>query len=327
MIHGGNVWEGGRPGAWLDFSANLRPEGPPQWAMDAMEKALDCVRYYPDRAMRDARAGLAAYAGVREENILPTCGGIAAIDLAMSLGSGPVRVERVTFGEYATRARAHGRAVVFCDEPCRAGDTMVLCNPNNPTGFARSREEIKSLFDRARAENWSLVVDEAFIDYCPECSARDMACEGLTIVGSLTKILGVPGVRLGYVCGPAEAIAKMEAAALPWQLNALAAALAGEVPRHMDEMRRDAEMNTQRREAFSLALHNLGARVLPSRANFLLCDFGRDMTAAVQALKDKGILVRTCASFGLSPAHIRLAVKTEEENQRLTGELERCLRS
>ena len=61
--HGGNVWQGGRPGDWLDFSASLRPEGPPEWAMQAMREGLSQARYYPDREMRRAREALAEYPG------------------------------------------------------------------------------------------------------------------------------------------------------------------------------------------------------------------------------------------------------------------------
>ena len=61
MKHGGNVWEGGQPDRWLDFSANLRPEGPPDWVMDTMRDALTDARFYPDRALTQAREGLAAY--------------------------------------------------------------------------------------------------------------------------------------------------------------------------------------------------------------------------------------------------------------------------
>ena len=53
--HGGNVWDGGGPEQWLDFSANLRPEGPPEWVMQAMKDALGDTRYYPDRSMTAAR--------------------------------------------------------------------------------------------------------------------------------------------------------------------------------------------------------------------------------------------------------------------------------
>ena len=45
MIHGGGVWETGDPAEWLDFSANLRPEGPPDWVKEALYASVsDTVR-------------------------------------------------------------------------------------------------------------------------------------------------------------------------------------------------------------------------------------------------------------------------------------------
>ena len=93
MRHGGNVWEG-QPADWLDFSANLRPEGTPAWVMDTMRAALSQACYYPDRAMRAARAGLALYLGVDESCVLPTAGGAAAIDLTLGVRRGAVHVQR-----------------------------------------------------------------------------------------------------------------------------------------------------------------------------------------------------------------------------------------
>ena len=90
MRHGGNVWEG-QPADWLDFSANLRPEGTPAWVMDTMRAALSQACYYPDRAMRAARAGLALYLGVDESCVLPTAGGAAAIDLTLGVRRGADR--------------------------------------------------------------------------------------------------------------------------------------------------------------------------------------------------------------------------------------------
>ena len=60
MRHGGNVWDEARPGDWLDYSANLRPEGTPEWVLETMRRAIVDTRSYPDRQMRAARAGLAA---------------------------------------------------------------------------------------------------------------------------------------------------------------------------------------------------------------------------------------------------------------------------
>ena len=322
MRHGGNVWGEGKPEMWLDFSANLRPEGAPHWVMHAMQEALCDTRYYPDRTMRATRKGLAAYAGAAPEYILPTAGGAAAIDLALSMGCGAVYVLPATFGEYAERAAVHGRAVSVWQGGCAPGDTLVLCNPNNPTGEAMTRQQVISLFEHVRSCGGELIVDEAFIDFSPECSVRRDVQPGLTVVGSLTKTLCIPGVRLGYVCAAPERIREIERRALPWSVSALASAVAAKLPEHLDEIRADAAKNTLRREAMMAALRALGARVMPSFANFVLADFGRDMTDAAARLKEKGILVRTCASFGLPPCVWRLAVRTEEENARLIACLE-----
>ena len=77
-------------------------------------------------------------------------------------------------------------------------------------------------------------------------------------------------------------------------------------------------LNDTRREAFAAALADIGARVCPSDANFLLCDFGRDMRPDIERLREMGLLVRPCGMFpGLTHGHVRLCVRTEGENVRL----------
>lgn len=313
MRHGGNVWEQGNPADWLDFSANLRPEGTPQWVRDVMRDALKEACYYPDRKMRAARRGLAAYAGVPEECILPTAGGASAIDLAMTLDSGRVILHPPTFGEYAERAKVHGRKVVF-DAKVKKGDTRVQCNPNNPTGKALSHEEMEEILQDTLSRGGRMLADEAFIDFCPECSLRDMIQPGLVITGSLTKSLCIPGVRLGYVLSDAKTISVLEEKALPWSLNMLASAVCAALPEYLDELKQDRLLNEGRRARFEAQLKLLGAKPLPSSSNFLLVDFGQDMTETAVWLKTQAVLVRTCASFGLSANWLRLAVKSEEEN-------------
>jgi len=318
MKHGGNVWSGTSPDQWLDFSANLRPEGPPDWVKSVTAASLGHARYYPDRAMTAAREGLAAYAGVPAECILPTAGGAAAIDLVLSLRWSRVLIDPPTFGEYAERAMVHSLPVCHVqDTAVEAGDLRVVCNPNNPTGNVLTPKEILSLHDTIRQNGGALLVDEAFIDYCPEYTVRPHVQTGLIVVGSLTKILCIPGVRLGYICAEPHVIDRLARTALPWQLNMLASAIAAELPHHLDEMRRDAELNRLRREKLARGLTALGASVSPSHANFLLAAFLHDMTRAAERLRAQGILVRTCGSFGLSGHVLRVAVRTEEENARL----------
>ena len=189
--------------------------------------------------------------------ILPTAGGAQAIDLALSLDAGRVLVQVPTFGEYAERARARGRAVAAWAE-AQPGDTAVLCNPNNPTGEARASAQVLADFAALREKGASLMVDEAFIDYCPECTVRSQVQPGLTVVGSLTKILCIPGVRLGYVCAAPETIHALEGRMLTWSLNSFAAAIAAELPRHVEEMAADAAATDARREAFARCVDGYG---------------------------------------------------------------------
>lgn len=327
MRHGGGVWETGNPAEWLDFSANLRPEGPPAWVEEAIREAGRHVRYYPDPEMRRAGEGLARFLGMPEACVLPAAGGTAAIDLALSLSDGPVWTRPPTFGEYAERAAVRGRAPEPWTGKPRKGGTLVICNPNNPTGEAADREELLRLRNQLSAAGGELLVDEAFIDYCPERSLRGSIGPGLTIAGSMSKILGIPGIRLGYVCAAPETIRRLRRRALPWALDAFAAEIAARLPGHEAETRADAALNAERRKAFAKQLREAGAEVYPSESNFLLADFRRDMSGAAARLRSRGILVRTCGSFGLPESFWRLAVRTEAENARLIKELEDILRA
>ena len=325
VIHGGGVWDAGNPADWLDFSANLRPEEPPEWVTDALRSTLGDIRFYPDLNMTRARRGLAAFTGLPEAQILPTAGGTAAIDLALSHLKGCVYTEEHPFGEYIRRAEANGRRHTVWDGSFAAGDTLILANPDNPSGRVRTREEMLSLYDKLRCGGAEMVADEAFIDYCPEHSLRRHIAPGLIIAGSLTKILGIPGVRLGFLCADPETVHTLQERMLPWSLSAQASEIAARLPEHKDEIRKDAETNRRRREAMAGRLEALGAAVAPSGSNFLLADFHRDMIGAAEMLKAQGILVRTCASFGLGNRFLRLAVRTEKENERLINALEEIL--
>jgi threonine-phosphate decarboxylase len=98
--------------------------------------------------------------------------------------------------------------------------------------------------------------------------------------------------------------------------------VAAALPGHGAEFREIRRLNTVRREAFAAALAAIGVKAHPSDANFLLCDFGRDMRPEIERLRERGILVRPCGMFpGLTHGHVRLCVRTEGENGRLVAAL------
>ena len=321
MAHGGQVWQGGDPDKWLDFSANLRPEGPPDWVIDALNEAIDDARYYPDVAMAREVSGLAEYLKLPKECVLPTAGGMAAIELAIRALGGDVRTAPPTFLEYQAAARR--------GDDAGTGFVRVLCNPNNPTGAALSRDEVLAVLAQTEAQGGKLIVDEAFVFCCPERSVANMVVHhpALIVVGSLTKSLCIPGVRLGYVCAYPDVMQGLTDKQPPWTLNCLAVHVLRALAGHADVLEADACFNRQRRARFVQRLGELGLRVYPSEANFVLVDMRQPAEPIAAALKERGILVRECMDFvGIDDGqHLRLAVKTNEQNAWLCAALEALL--
>ena len=340
MTHGGDVWQGGRPGDWLDFSANLRPEGPPEWVCAAMRAALEEAAFYPDPTMAAARRGLSEYLELDLECVLPTAGGISAIDLVSGLPASDVLLPEPCFGEYEALAavkntRVRRVSLLNADGVGGLADTLAggslvwLCNPMNPTGRTFDASEIGALLDAVEAAHGWLAVDEAFIGYCPERSVRRWVAsrERLIVVGSLTKLLGIPGVRLGYVCAQPSVLKDMRKRQLTWELNCFAASVARALPDNRRELLNEAEVNRRRRERLRAELEALGARVYPSGAPFLLASFPCPVAPIAEKLREKRILVRQCLDFpGIDDGrHLRLAVKTEAANERLIKALKEAL--
>lgn len=333
-MHGGNVWQGADPAAWLDYSANIRPGGAPEWVRRAMEGAIDQSAYYPQLSMARAKAALAAYLELPPDCVQPTAGGISAIDLASRLPVDAMVICTPCFGEYAQLCARNGQKIEFvsllqgehgfaapaeCLEPVLRGNRCVwLCNPLNPVGMAFSREELTALLALVEERDCWLVVDEAFVDFCPGNTVRDLipTHPRLLVTGSMTKALGIPGVRLGYLCAAPALLAGLTPQQLSWELNCFAEAVLLELPQHRAELEADARENARRREVFRRALEELGLYVYPSQANFLLVDFQRPVLPVQQALEQHKILVRPCMDFaGLQDGkHLRLAVKDDAAN-------------
>ena len=367
MNHGGNVWQGGAPSDWLDYSANLRPEGAPRWVRDALTAGMANIRFYPDPTMRRARQALAEYLDLDAAQVLPTAGGISAIDLTAQLPASGALLATPCFGEYEMLCARHGLPVhkatllrerheidavvrvaftpphaTLPRERHEIGDPaaqlkdalfegalVYLCNPLNPVGAAFTRGQVENLLDQVEdAKGW-LVVDEAFIEYCPRHSVVELIAHHprLLVTGSMTKILGVPGVRLGYLCGQPEVINQLSGRQITWELSCFAEAVACALPEHRADILADGETNARRREHLRARLEKLGIFVYPSEAAFVLADFGRPVAPLVKYLKEKHILVRECMNFdGLDDGrHLRLAVKDEQSNERLLQALREAM--
>jgi histidinol-phosphate/aromatic aminotransferase/cobyric acid decarboxylase-like protein len=265
------------PGEILDLSVSLNPDAPDVVAMAA--RRLESLRHYPNRGA--ATEAMAAALGTNPDRVLLTNGGAEAIALVVG-DLGRAAVAEPEFSLYARHLDE-----VLDPAP---GVPRIRSDPHNPTGrLAGPGEE-------------AAVWDEAFY---PLATGRWTAGRA-TVVGSLTKVFACPGLRLGYVCGDPELIARLGARQPRWAVNGLACTLLPDLLQAAD-LPAWAAAGARRRAALTAALPG----VLPSDANFVLVEAPGGAAATRARLARRGVLVRDCTSFGL-PGHVRVAVPDED---------------
>lgn len=332
---------------FIDFSANINPYGPSRAVLDGLTAALRDVRNYPDPDCVFLRQAVASHLGVSLEQVLAGNGVSELIYLlARVFGWRRALITQPTFSEYAAAMGVCGgrvRNVVtrsadgFVPSPVELTaalpgcDVVFCCQPNNPTGQLLKPAVLTMLVDVTRSLGIHLVVDEAFMDFVPDRCHHQAAVHlsghpGLVVLYSLTKILAVPGLRLGSLVAAPDIVERLQAARDPWSVNTLAQ-VAGVIGLSDRAFLEDCAVRlTCDREKLLTRLDGLpGVRALPGRANFLLLDIresGYSSVEMVDAMGRKGILVRGCDNFmGLEQNYIRVAVRTDEENATLVDAL------
>jgi len=288
------------PAEVLDLSASLNPVAPDPAPVIA--RHLDALGRYPDPA--GATAALAETMGVDVRCLVLTNGGSEAIALvAAEVGRG--WVEEPDFALY----RRH-LAVIEPGAPAWRSD------PHNPTGRLAP--------PGAEAAVW----DEAFYPLATGRWTSGRAATGALVLGSLTKVLACPGLRIGYVVVPdddgqslgvpglRERLARRQPA---WSVGPLALAAIPDLLASADLGRWALAVARGRAELVAvLGAH--GLTPMPSDANFVLVPGVPGLRAALAA---EGVVVRDCASFGL-PDHVRIAVPGGDDLTRLDQALTRC---
>jgi histidinol-phosphate aminotransferase len=340
-VHG-DVWA---RGARVDHAVNVATGGPPEWLRVVLRRELDSLAAYPDE--RAAVEAIAFRHGRDPREVVLLNGAAHGFALiAETLQPERPVVVHPQFTEPGRALAAHGRpprAAVLSDPYTLEGwapgdaDLVVVGNPTNPTGVLHRRATLRAL----QAPGRVVVVDEAFMDFVPDereslASASSAAAtkdDNLIVVRSLTKILAVPGLRVGYLLAPAPLATRLRDRRPAWPVNALALAVARVAAQHPERLapiaeraRRDCEALHR---ALTAALPHAGARVHPGAANFLLIQLpeGAHATTIARELRDRhGIAVRPAHTFpGLTDRHLRLTARGGAADARLVAALQEAV--
>ena len=344
--HGGGIHQAAaelqRPVAeLLDFSASINPLGMPPTVRAAALAALDDAIHYPEIHAESLLTALAAHHHLDPRHFLAGNGSTPLFTLfARTLRPRRALVVRPAFSEYQRALELAGTEIdVFDLDPAKdftldlcqllqqvtpATDLLLIATPGNPSGAKILATTILTLAHALR-EQAIVAVDEAFIDFCPDASILAATANepNLYVFRSMTKFYAIPGLRVGYLAGPINGISRLKEETEPWALSNIAIAAAKAALTATAYKEESLRLIPQLREQLAEGLRNLGLHVYPSAANYLLLRLAAaHADEIVTALRQKGILLRSCSNFSPLDAHyLRVAVRTGEENQRLVNAL------
>ncbi len=191
---------------------------------------------------------------------------------------------------------------------------IFLCSPNNPTGNALDDKQMLKIIENF---NGLIVLDEAYIDFCPEKTflATLSKFPNLVILQTLSKAWGLAGIRLGMAFASPEIIAILSKIKYPYNINLLTQRKALEMLQSDSQKEKWVEIILKQRALLLKELSKLSmvTKIYPSDANFILVK-----TIAAKkiydALVDRQIIVRDRSKIVLCGEALRISVGTENEN-------------
>lgn len=206
-------------------------------------------------------------------------------------------------------------------------DALVLVNPDNPSGQCLSVDDVLSLARYAEDGGKRLILDESFVDFadpdhCSSLLNRDILGDypSLVIVKSIGKSYGVPGARLGVIASSDIDLMERVRERTPiWNINSFGEYFLQIIGKYEEEYDEACRLIRTERARFQAGLAGIpGFRVIPSQANFLLCELEGTLSSefAERVLAEHSMLVRDCtAKVGFDQGqYIRVAVRNPEDN-------------
>jgi threonine-phosphate decarboxylase len=336
----------------IDFSANINPAGPPPSVRVTLHRTLAesaTLAAYPDLELTDLKSVLANHAWVRCDDVCVANGFVPLLEATLrSLKVTRCLLPVPCFSEYRRTLENANIAVLphqllqknyFRYEPDvivqsllhYSCDAILLANPQNPSGALFEAEAMRRLIELAAQYNITVLLDEAFIDYRPAQSLTQLVSEQsrLVVFRSVTKFFAIPGLRVAYAVSNASTAKNLNRFLAPWPISSLAsdavcAALQDEVYSHESR-----NLNDKRRTELEQELTRLNIFTYPSKTNFLLLRFAAEVDVRLlweKMIVEEQVVLRSCGNFeGLGAGHLRTAVRSEPENERLIRGLERML--
>ena len=213
-------------------------------------------------------------------------------------------------------------------------NVALIVTPNNPTSLSVSRFDLLQLARRLEPHDCKLIVDESFVEFSrvgPAASVESAVKDhpNLVVLKSMSKVLGIAGIRLGYLLTSDADFLELFRQRLPiWNINGLAEAFLRSVNGYRDEFVLSCDLVRETCRDFYEQLSMIeGLEPIEPDANFVFCKITTPGVTAAQLARElyvnHGILIKDCTSKSMpnADAYLRIASRTPPDNRRLVAAL------
>lgn len=344
--------EGRYGGYWrypriLDFCYLVNPYFPNSRLMSELKANFDkLVRDYPS-GMRVNSLLAGKYFGIKQDYVCVGNGAAELIKGLMESLEGKLGVIMPTFEEYPNRLTKES---LVCYETADQDfsysadqlmdyfdakdiSTLLVVNPDNPSGNFISKADVLRLCVWSRNKGIRLIIDESFVDFSEGTPNNTLLSNEilesyphLIVVKSISKSYGVPGLRLGIMAsGDKNFITWLKKDVAIWNINSLGEFYMQIFGKYEKNYQQACVQFMNERERFMKELAAVPfLRVLPSQANYFLCEVlppytSRQLTELL--LEKFDILIKDCSGKNAMKSRnfIRIAVRDERDNNALVA--------
>lgn len=333
----------------LDYCYLVNPFFPSERLFDEMQSNFrTLLTEYPSGMKVNTLLASKCW-GVKESYIIPGNGAAELIKALMETIEGKLGVIRPTFEEYPNRL-PDDRVETFIsskkdfryDEKDlmeyfgqHPVDTLLLINPDNPTGNFIPLEGVLVLAKWCEERGIRLILDESFVDFSESWETDSMlkdelleAYPHMAVMKSISKSFGVPGLRLGILASAdTELVATLKKKVSIWNINSFAEFFMQIFTKYEKDYAKACGKFIEERTRFIKDLSEIGfLHVMPTQANYVFCEVKSPFTATeivMRMLKEHNILMSNCrAKKGLEgDRYMRIAVRGKDDNEKLVKAL------
>lgn len=318
---------------YVKLNTNESPFPPSPRVKEALsEERIDGLNLYSDPTLAELTGAIGRAFGVEKDMVF--CGNGSDDVLAFAImgfcgRGGELAAPDISYSFYPVFADLFGVKLQsiplkddFTVDPAdyyRLGKTIVIANPNAPTGLWLTPAQVEGIL--AANPDDLVIIDEAYADFAPEsCVPLVKKYSNLLVTGTFSKSRSLAGLRVGYGIAHPDVIAdlnRLRCSFNPYNINALSIAAASAAIADAPYYDACIKEVVRQRETAKERLSAMGFTVLDSQANFVFARHKRaNAEALYRGLREKGVLVRYFAAPRID-GFLRITVGSAEQMEAL----------